>query len=248
MRLFQNLRRYLAFSVKEETPAPMAYDLWAGQYDNQPDNLMLVLDEQLVSAFIGKIPIESRIIADIGCGTGRHWQKIMDRGPARLVGYDVSANMLRRLHEKFPQAATQLIQENNFDFLPDNAFDLLLSTLTIAHIRDLGPALSNWSRSMRPGADLLITDFHPKALAKGAKRCFLAGGQQVTILNFVHPIEHIEKICKSLQLKMIRKEEICTDELVKSFYEKQNALELYNDYYGTPIIYALHLKKSYAVN
>ena len=77
-------------------PAP-AYDAWSGAYDHQPGNLMLDLDETLVAGFIDRYRIEDKTIADVGCGTGRHWNKFIDKSPRKLSGFDVSPGMLARL-------------------------------------------------------------------------------------------------------------------------------------------------------
>src|SRR6476619_2430727 len=53
--------------------AAEAYNLWAGNYDRQPDNLMLFLDNQLFHHFIQSVDISNQVVLDIGCGTGRHW-------------------------------------------------------------------------------------------------------------------------------------------------------------------------------
>ena len=65
-----------------------AYDLWSSEYDDQPGNLMLDLDELIFSHFLDSIDIKSKIVYDIGCGTGRHWKKIMDQQPGKLVGFE----------------------------------------------------------------------------------------------------------------------------------------------------------------
>ena len=42
---------------------------------------------------------------------------------------------------------------------------------------------------------------------------------------------------------VIKKVEKYIDENVRLFYEKQDALHVYEKYYGYPVIYGLHLKK-----
>src|SRR5882724_8594265 len=89
---------------RSETAPEKAYDLWAFNYDNQPGNLMLDLDAEMFSGFLAETEIENKVIADIGCGTGRHWQQIANRNPARLIGFDVSEGMLTMLQKKFSNA------------------------------------------------------------------------------------------------------------------------------------------------
>ena len=228
---------------KEEEPAA-AYDIWALSYDHQPDNLMLALDEGICTDLFSRVAPGGRVVADIGCGTGRHWSKIFAYRPARLVGYDVSSGMLDILKKKYPQAETYLLQGGLLSQLAPGSVDVLVSTLTIAHIPDIVAALKEWNRVLKPGGDLIITDYHPEALAKGGQRTFRAGETVIAIRNYVYPIKKIRAVTGKLGLREISVIEKRVDETMKPYYEKQQALATYQRFQGVPIIYGIHLKKS----
>src|SRR6187200_2372770 len=99
MPVFQKLKHYFSthFFRSKDIEPEVAYDLWAGSYDSQPGNLMLVLDEEVFSGLLGRINIKNSTIADVGCGTGRHWKQILDNEPKKLIGFDVSGEMLKIL-------------------------------------------------------------------------------------------------------------------------------------------------------
>ena len=244
MPLFSKLRQYLSPGRRGFAPAGQAYDRWALSYDHQPDNLMLALDEQVCSALLEETEIGGRVIADIGCGTGRHWKKIQDRSPGRLLGYDVSAGMLRILNEKYPQAETRLLENDRLTDLGDGSCDLILSTLTVAHIRQLEAALTEWNRVLRPGGEIIITDYHPDALARGGKRTFRDGSQVIAIRNYIHPLRKIQEITAKLRLSVVSLTEKKIDDSMKPYYEHQNALPVFERFRGVPIIYGIHLKKA----
>ena len=63
-----------------------AYNLWSEQYDAQPGNLMLDLDEEIFANVLGKISLKDKTVIDIGCGTGRHWNRILSQKPLDLKG------------------------------------------------------------------------------------------------------------------------------------------------------------------
>src|ERR1700744_6050514 len=136
MPLINKLRQYLTPSRRKESEPATAYDIWALSYDHQPDNLMLALDEELCGSLLAQVQLSGKVIADIGCGTGRHWQKIFDRQPSRLGGSDVSGGMLEILRKKFPPAETHQLKDHRLPELENASCDLLLSTLTMAHIPD----------------------------------------------------------------------------------------------------------------
>jgi ubiquinone/menaquinone biosynthesis C-methylase UbiE len=243
--MLKALRQYLPeiYPVGVSKNAEDAYDLWSKTYDFQPDNLMLGLDNLVFNQLIQNVGTEGKIIADIGCGTGRHWQQILDGNPKLLKGFDVSDGMLRRLKEKFPTAIVKKIVDNSFRDEADCNYDIIISTLTIAHIKNVHEALLAWSRILKNGADIIITDFHPKLLARGGKRTFTDKQGQITVINYVHSTDKLKKMFQKQGFFAVKEIEIKIDESLKSYYEKQNALAIFNKFKGVPVIYGLHLKK-----
>lgn len=226
-----------------DTDPATAYDLWAAAYDHQPGNLMLDLDEGVFSALLDQVQVGGKTIVDIGCGTGRHWRKILADLPKRLVGYDVSPGMLAKLNEKIPGSETYLLQHEKMPQLPDHSCDAIVSTLAVAHIPDITGALKEWNRVLRPGGHVIITDYHPEALAKGGKRTFRHEGKTVAVKNHVHGIERLRQVTRQLDWSELHFTERVIDDSVKGYYERQNALQLFEDFRDIPIIYGMHLKK-----
>src|ERR1043166_1372557 len=105
---FKKLINFLR--VRRSEPAANAYNKWGQSYDDQPNNLMLALDEELFSRLVPSSIIKGRHVIDIGCGTGRYWHKIISEGPSSLAGYDVSEEMLKKLKEKHPESDVHLLK------------------------------------------------------------------------------------------------------------------------------------------
>jgi ubiquinone/menaquinone biosynthesis C-methylase UbiE len=244
MPLFHKLRQYLPASQRKESDPAAAYDIWALSYDHQPDNLMLALDEELCVGLFSRASLTGAVVVDIGCGTGRHWAKLFGQGPSRLVGYDVSPGMLNILQKKHPQAETYLLRGQHLAELEDASCDLVLSTLTIAHIPDLEGALAEWNRVLKPGGEMIITDYHPSALARGGQRTFREGGSVIAIRNHIYPIRRIRELTRKFGLQELSITERRIDDTMRPYYEKQNALAVFGRFYGVPIIYGIHLKKT----
>jgi ubiquinone/menaquinone biosynthesis C-methylase UbiE len=233
MPIVNSLKQYLANrvirSVKETEPET-AYDIWSVDYDQQPDNLMLVLDEQIFTTLSSQVPIAGKILADIGCGTGRHWKYLLSQNPVSLAGYDVSKGMLNKLIEKFPEAKTYRLEN---DLLPDiesSSLDLLISTLTVAHIDNIKAALAEWDRVVKPGGYLIITDYHPTALSKGGKRTFKQGQTLFAVKNYIHTLQHIKEIIDELDLELIRLLEKRIDDSMLPYYAKQGAEKIFENF------------------
>lgn len=228
-----------------EKKSAEAYDLWAESYDVQPGNLMLDMDEEIFGRLLAEINIKGKQVADIGCGTGRHWPKLHAGHPASLTGFDVSAGMLRRLEQKFPGAKTYQIIDNLFKDIPDASYDVIVSTLTVAHIENLEEALNAWCRIAKSKADIIITDFHPNALAHGGKRTFKHDSRSIAIQNFVHHVYDIERVLLNHGFRLVAKLEKAVDESVKHYYEAQNALHVYEQFKDARIIYGIHLTRGH---
>ncbi|HVY74967.1 MAG TPA: class I SAM-dependent methyltransferase [Puia sp.] len=243
MLLLERLRRSFLKMRREEVDPALAYDQWAAAYDNQPDNLMLALDEEIVGELLRGMDLQSALVADVGCGTGRHWPKLRLGSPSRIVGFDISAGMLGVLKQKYPEAETVLLADNRLTVLEDGVADLLISTLTIAHIENSVEALKEWLRILKPGGRLLLTDYHPDALLRGARRSFRYDGETRAIINFIHPVDEIRRIAAQLGMREIRFIEKRIDETVRVYYERQQALPIYHKFSGTPIIYGMLLIK-----
>jgi ubiquinone/menaquinone biosynthesis C-methylase UbiE len=220
-----------------------AYDIWSANYDDQPGNLMIDLDEQLFSNMLRNTDVSNKLVADIGCGSGRHWSKLLRRNPKELTGFDVSAGMLNKLKEKFPESNVKRITDDLFSDVADASFDMIVSTLTVAHIEDIDAAMEAWSRILKPEAEVMITDFHPRILAYGGQRTFKHGHKSIAVKNYVHPVFIIVEILQRYGFHLVGQEELMIDETMKHYYEKQNALAVYNKYKGFPVIYGIHLKR-----
>ena len=232
--------------VPVEMPVEEAYDTWALSYDEQPGNLMLDLDEIIFSSLLQKLTVENKILADIGCGTGRHWEKLYKKKPASLTGYDVSSRMLDQLLKKFPAADVHHNTDNLLKSVPAASVDCIISTLTVAHIQNISEAITAWARIIKAGGDIIVTDFHPATLGSGGRRSFKHENKNLCVENYVHPLPLIKDIFLKNGFCVIQQEERFIDEAVKHYYDEQGAAEVYRRFNGLPVIYGLHLKKNNA--
>jgi ubiquinone/menaquinone biosynthesis C-methylase UbiE len=239
-RIKQAIRR-----PKEQDPAK-AYDIWAPAYDQQPGNLMLDLDEQVFGSLLRRISVENMPVIDVGCGTGRHWPKLLSRNPGSLTGYDVSEGMLAQLKAKFPAATVRLLNGNQLEGIADRSVSLLISTLTLAHIADPKNAFMEWDRVLCAGANIIITDYHPVALKKGGQRTFNHEGRTIAVRNHIHNIDFLRTQFERYNWDELQLEERIIDDTMKSYYENKGASALFDEYKGTPIIYGILLKKRIA--
>jgi ubiquinone/menaquinone biosynthesis C-methylase UbiE len=151
--------------------------------------------------------------------------------------------MLKKLQDKYPSAHTSLITDNLFADIPDASFDVIVSTLTVAHIENIEEAIQAWCRLLKPAGEIIITDFHPHTLAFGGKRTFKHDNAMLAVRNYVHPIYAIKDVLAKNNFELVQQEEIKIDDTMRKFYEDANAMHVYEKYHGFPVIYGIHLKR-----
>lgn len=234
------------FPVREKDPVE-AYNLWAENYDTQNGNLMMDMDAEVFAELLSAVSITGKQIADIGCGTGRYWPLFFRQKPGGVTGFDVSPGMLERLRLKYPSGCVNQITDNLFTGIPDSAYDVIVSTLTVAYIENIDEALEAWCRILKAKGDIIITDFHPNALAFGGKRTFSHHNTLISIKNFVHYVSDIEDTLREYGLIPVNKIERVVNESVKHYYEAKKALSLYEKFKGSRIIYGIHLRRGYDI-
>jgi SAM-dependent methyltransferase len=91
---------------------------------------------------------------DLGCGDGR---LTVELDAAAITAADVSPVALGRAGRRLPDAALVELEPDAPLPLEDGAFDLVLSTETIEHVRDVQLHLSEARRVLRPGGLLAVT-------------------------------------------------------------------------------------------
>ena len=223
--------------------AARAYDSWSATYDKEPENLLLYLDEQLMKSLLSSVPLEGKVVVDVGCGTGRHWPRLLEGRPSRLVGYDASQGMLARLRQNLPQAEAHVVSDHRLSNLPAGSVDVLISTLTLGYLADLDAAVGEWSRALRGGGELILTDLHPDVAATGT-RGFRAQGRAIQIRHHLHTLASLRASATAHHLMPVRFEERIVDDSMRAFYEARGATGLFLRLEGSPMIYGMQLRKA----
>jgi SAM-dependent methyltransferase len=93
---------------------------------------------------------------DVGCGEGRFCRTLAAEG-IEVVGVDPTEAFLARARSLHPGGDYRLGRAESLD-LPDGSFDLVVSYLTLIDIPDIGRAIPEMARVLRPGGRLLIAN------------------------------------------------------------------------------------------
>jgi ubiquinone/menaquinone biosynthesis C-methylase UbiE len=225
-----------------ELDAGSGYDLWSSTYDEETNNVLVTLDEGTFGRLLERLDLRGKRVVDVGCGTGRHWRAILAREPSELVGYDVSPGMLSVLRRKHPRATVHLGSAEALAHHGDGDADAVISTLTLCHVAALDAALDEWVRVLRPGGDLLITDFHPAAAA--TSQCSFRRGAAVhTVKLHVHTLAGLDAAAARNHLGLLERSEARVDDAVRPHFERADMLAEFERMKGKPLLYGAHFRK-----
>jgi SAM-dependent methyltransferase len=150
---------------RREVSAQEGYARWADYYDHER-NPLIAVEEPPVDGILAGLQVTTAL--DVCAGTGRLALKLARRGIA-VTAFDQSAKMLALAEEKARRESHAIdfrmgSLEEGLPFAAP-AFDLVTCALALCHVPGLNRVAREFYRVLRPAGHLLITDFHPDAVA-----------------------------------------------------------------------------------
>lgn len=107
-------------------------------------------------------PMRGLRVLDLGCGFGWFCRWAAEQGAARVLGIDVSENMLDRARQTTRHdVVTYRRADAETLALPEAPFDLVYSSLTLHYIAELEPLLARLHRAIVPGGTFVVSVEHP---------------------------------------------------------------------------------------
>jgi SAM-dependent methyltransferase len=144
-----------------ESDSRTGYRAWSENYD-EPGNPLIAIEEPVVWALVDGLSPAAGPDAealDAACGTGRHARHLLERG-YRVVGTDLTPEMLAKARANVPGA--EFLEADLRDLpLADGRFDLVTCGLAVAHLPELGGAVGELGRVLKPGGRAVLSALHP---------------------------------------------------------------------------------------
>ena len=112
-------------------------------------------DERLTTICDQVGDINGKTVLDVGCGKGRFLSALKNQYPeARLVGIDMSEELLQCVPSNIETHHGTML---NMPF-EENQFDFVFSVEALEHAVQIGQALREMSRVLKPGGKLIVID------------------------------------------------------------------------------------------
>lgn len=148
-----------------------AYEKFNNAEDSYSFNIEWPCIKELLPGLKGKA------VVDLGCGTGIFTFLLEKYDPAKLVGIDLSEEMLQIAREKAEEsnsgAEFVLHDAATCNEVVKEPVDFIFSSTTSHYIKDLGQLFENVSKSLKVGGECIFSIIHP-------------------VYSAMYPIEHVD--------------------------------------------------------
>jgi ubiquinone/menaquinone biosynthesis C-methylase UbiE len=212
------------------------YDRWAAVYDHDANPLQ-ALEEPVLRTAVGDP--RGLAVLDLGCGTGRHSLWLADNGAA-VTALDFSEGMLAEARRKPGAEGVRFIVHDLHEPLPfaSGAFDLVISSLVLEHLRQLDGIFAETHRMLQSGGRAVITTMHPAMFLRGSQARFTdpASGELVQPGSQAHSLSAFAMAAVHAGFQLADMREYAPDEAFAAHYPRAAK------YVGWPMLVVLQLR------
>lgn len=163
-----------------------AYDQWAETYETSAN-----ATRDLASAALRReLALHGGLdVLEIGCGTGVNTRWIAE-GSRSVLAIDFSSGMLEQARVNVASTNVRFQQQDLRTewAIPDSSVDLVVCSLVLEHIEDLGHVYAEAARVLRAGGEFFLCELHPFRQLRGRQAEFVdpASGDRVLVRAYVH--------------------------------------------------------------
>ena len=189
------------------------------------------IDDRL--SLIALAPKAGEIVLDLGCGTGRRFNHLLQAG-SMVVGIDSSLAALRAAGKKFSESG--LVFNETWESLPfvSGHFDAVLCTLAGEHLERLAAVLRELHRVLKPGGRIVLALHYPELATREEAPAKRHAGVQNQLFEvdlalrtgaFRHTAQDYLAALKAAHFTDIRQHKTAAHGRQQSLFPEENRLE-----------------------
>lgn len=104
-------------------------------------------------------PLDGKSVLCVGAGDGREVQLISELKPARIMGTDISEELVTLAREAYPDVPFEVGDLETLEL--DEQFDVIWGSFVMHYFEDWSTVLSNVTKLLKPGGQFLFSIPHP---------------------------------------------------------------------------------------
>ena len=209
-----------------------AYRLWSETWENDP-SAIVALESRWVAPWL--TDLQGKTVVDISCGAGR-WLAHAQAQGATVFGTDLCREMLQQASKKPGVAGRLALADTPHLPLASGIADVAICALSLGHMTPIEQAITELARVVRPGGDLIVTDFHPGALERGWKRTFRSNGQLYEVETYPYTKQRLIGCAHQTGLELQNLLEPGFDEPERPIFLQAGKPELFDETRGIPAV------------
>ncbi|MFC2151556.1 class I SAM-dependent methyltransferase [Bacteroidota bacterium] len=137
------------------------------------------------------VDFKNKCILEIGCGPGGNLLEVWSKSPSRLVGVDISTEMIQLSNEKLPKEI-ELVKTNGTSLpFKDKEFDYVFTATVLQHNTDEEMLKKIMAELCRVSKEKVVLFERIEKTIKGDELCY------------GRPVSYYAEICSSHEFKLI---------------------------------------------
>lgn len=143
---------------------------------------------------LNSVDFENKSVLELGCGPGGNLQEVWSKSPKRLVGADISNEMINLSREKLPKKIDLVKIDGTSLPFADKEFDYVFTATVLQHNTDEEMLKKIMSEICRVSKEKVFLFERIEKKIKGDDLCY------------GRPVSYYEEICRSHGFKLLNKE------------------------------------------
>jgi SAM-dependent methyltransferase len=174
-------------------------DQWTRYTDNSGYYGSLGLFADICAPLLGVEDVQGRLVADIGSGTGRIVNMLLDAGAASVVALEPSESFAVVTANTADRAdRVEVIRGDGTAIPQDRNFDLVVSIGVLHHVENPAPVIEAARRALRPGGAMFVWLY-----GREGNAVYLAIAEPLRALTKRMPHRMLAALCHVLDLVAI---------------------------------------------